>query len=61
MSDWWRVTRRLEDLRIVIESVAEKSFLQTAKRRMCESRNTQRQGVVSVGAYVILTAVQGKR
>ena len=34
--------------RIVISSVSEKSFLQADKRCMCESRNTQHQGVVSL-------------
>ena len=34
--------------RIVISSVSEKSFLQADKRYMCESRNTQHQGVVSL-------------
>ena len=34
--------------RIVISSISEKSFLQADKRCLCESRNTQHQGVVSL-------------
>ena len=48
MSDWWLGDYETSDSRIVISSASEKSFLQTGKRCMCERRNTQHQGVVSV-------------